>query len=135
MAFWVYASPDTISAGEEAAIILNIENTNDHDVDIDLPSRCGMVWWIEDSDGERVFPREGDECGVNARMGSLTSTDRWGVWHLFPQQSFKFDYTWAGMRWTQGGLVPAEPGTYTLVGSIGREAESMARATSRVTVR
>lgn len=113
--FRVIATPTEIAPGEEMSIALLVENGNDHTVTLNFSSDCTGLFIVEDPEGGRVYPREGQECPLGSSPGPAPP------WNMFPGQQIDLHFTWTGVRAEPGGAVPLETGPYHLFGVLGRE--------------
>lgn len=111
--FRVIATPTEIAPGEEMDILVRVDNENDHGVTLIFESDCTAFFIVEDPDGGRVFPREGQECPAGGTPGPASP------WDMFPNQQIDLHYTWTGVRAEPGGDVPADAGSYRLFGVLG----------------
>lgn len=127
--FRVIATPTEIAPGEEMSIVVRVENGNDHGVTLVFDSDCTAFFIVEDPDGGRVYPREGQECPPGGSPGPASP------WDMFPNQQIDVHYTWTGVRDEPGGPVPAEPGVYYVVGVLGQELAIRTLQSREVTIR
>lgn len=108
--FRASAAPTEVASGEEVSIVLSLENTNDYEISLRFPTTCTLLFVVEDLDGGRVFPEEGNECPDATAPGPAL--------HIVPNQTIERRFTWTGVRESDGATEPAPPDDYRIFGAM-----------------